>query len=236
MSLPYPYKGECESLWLATNLVDVNRHRVLKSTATMGAMAASTGITVTQQALGTGGAIALATGAAAASATGIGLIVAGAVVYGAQLGVSARAAHKSRLHMETLKKIASRAGSYQCAGLHDHGTDHAEHQTLINDILPYVVRQKGKKFGRRVAGAIPIASETEMLRAGVRKAYKKIRGRAGDDRERAATWLNRHLFTHNCGLVQAIVSELLSYEEMIYMQTMKWKKTHPILKLKMKSV
>lgn len=236
MSLPYPYKGTCESLWLATNHVDVNRHRVLKQAASTTAMAAGTGITVTQQALGTGGVIALATGAAAVSATGVGLIVAGAVVYGAQLGVSARAAHKSRMHLQNLKKIASRAGSYQCAGLHGHGDDHAEHQTLVDHVLPYVVRQKEKKFGRRVAGAIPVASEGEMIRAGLRKAYKKIRGSAGEDRARAATWILRHLFTHNCSLVQNIVAELLSYEEMIYLQTMPWKKALPIVKDKMKSV
>ena len=236
MSLPYPYKGQCESLWLATNHVDVNRHRVLKQAGSTGAMMTGTGISVTQSVLGTGGVIALATGAAAASATGIGLIVAGAIVYGGQLAVSGRAAHKTRQHLVNLKKIAARAGSYQCAGLFDHGKDFDEHRTLIADVLPYILAQKQKKFGRRVAGAIPVASEGEMIRAGFRKLYKKFKGSAGEDRWRAAAWLTRHLFTHNCGLVQAIVAELLSYEEMIYAQTMKWDKVMPVLKDKVKSV
>ena len=236
MSLPYPYKGACESQWTASNLVDVNRHRVLKQAGNMGAMVASTGVSVTQQVLQTGSVIAMATGAAAVSAPGVGLVATGMVIYGAQLGVSARAAHKSRLHWQNLKKIRDRAGAYQCAGLGGTGNDFEEHQTLIRDILPYIISQKGKKFGRRVAGAIPVASEGEMFRAGVRKIYKKIKGRAGDDRERAATWLTRHTFTHNCGLVQNIIAELLSYEEAIYLQTMKFDKAMPILKDKMKSV
>ncbi|HEY2355901.1 MAG TPA: hypothetical protein VGH86_00515, partial [Phenylobacterium sp.] len=50
-----------------------------------------------------------------------------------------------------------------------------------------------------------------------RYAYKKVRGTLGETRNRMAFDLTKHLLTHNCGLAQAIVSELYSFEEMTWL-------------------
>lgn len=46
MSLPYPYIGQCESLWLRTHEHDINRHGKLKSTAQGLVMLGSSGSAV----------------------------------------------------------------------------------------------------------------------------------------------------------------------------------------------
>jgi hypothetical protein len=197
----------------------VNRWRTTKKAGKAGLGAASTGITVAQYATGVS-TIAILTAGAAASATGIGLVVTGAALTVTTSTLSAVSAGKSWKHRNNLQAIYDRRNAYACGPIDPKGPrmDHHEHQTIADNVLPYTIGQKDAKFKRKVVGAVPGVGLLETARAIGKKAYKAAKGTLGVQRKRAATWLARHLITHNCGLAQSIVAELYSFEEMLWIK------------------
>jgi hypothetical protein len=164
------------------------------------------------------GALALATGAAAASATGVGLVVTGAAITLATCGLSARSAHKTGKHLEVLEQIYERRSGLACKGLAGDTNRH-EHTHIADDVLPYIILQKAEKQARKSIGAVPVLGSAAAGAYSVgRGIYKSIRGTRGKTRSAMATDLTKHFLSHNCALVQFIVSELYSFEEMIWLR------------------
>lgn len=162
-------------------------------------------------------AFALASGAAAASATGIGLVVTGAAITLTTCGLSAVSAYKTSQHVAVLERIAARRYSYDCTGLMFQ-SNRREHTHIADDVLPYLILQKEEKQARKSIGAVPLAGGalTGAYSMG-RYLYKKAKGTLGETRTAMAFDLTKHFLTHNCGLAQAIVAELYSFEEMVWL-------------------
>lgn len=215
----------------------VNRWREYKQAGKIGMAGAGVGVQVAQFATGTG-TLALMAAGSAASATGIGLVVTGAVFTLATAGCSAVSAHKSRLHRNGLQAIYERRNAYGCGPVDikdSNGVNRFEHKSISEDVLPYLVEQKNKKYHRKVVGALPGIGLAETLRAVGKKAYKAASGTLGVERKRSARWLAKHLITHNCGLAQAIVAELFSFEEMVWIKDQEFDDVVKLIEGKMKS-
>jgi hypothetical protein len=214
----------------------VNRWRTTKRTGKVGLTIAGVGVQVAQQATGAS-TLALLTAGAAASATGIGLIVTGAALTLSTSILSARSAYKSREHRNHLQAIQDRVNAYACMTIDgkDASLRPIEHQTIADGVLPYLIEQKSTKYHRKVVGAVPGLGLLESVRAIGNKAYKAATGTLGVKRHRAARWLALHLITHNCGLAQAIVAELYSFEEMLWIKDQEFKEVVKLLEDKMKS-
>jgi hypothetical protein len=213
----------------------VNRWRTAKKVGKVGLGAAGVGVTVAQYATGVS-TLALLTAGAAASATGIGLIVTGAALTLTTSTLSAVSAAKSRKHRNNLQAIYDRRNAYACGPVDLKGPkDTVEHHCLAESVLPYIIQQKSTKFHRKVVGAVPGVGLLETARAIGKKAYKAATGTLGVNRKRAATWLARHLITHNCGLAQAIVAELYSFEEMLWIKDQEMDEVVQLLEKKLAS-
>ena len=195
---------------------EISNHWITAKKAGKGTMGAGgAAIGVAQHFTGVS-AFALATGAAAASATGIGLVVTGAAITVTTCGLSALSAYKTGQHLAVLEKIAARKGSYECTGLMFEA-NRREHTHIADDVLPYLILQKAEKQARKSVGAVPLAGALTSAYSIGRYIYKKAKGTLGEKRTAMAFDLTKHLLTHNCGLAQAIVAELYSFEEMVWL-------------------
>jgi hypothetical protein len=214
----------------------VNRWRTAKRTGKVGLTVAGVGVQVAQYATGAS-TLALVTAGAAASATGIGLIVTGAALTLSTAVLSARSANKSRVHRNHLQAIQDRVNTYACNPIDNDKASlrEMEHQVVATGVLPYLIEQKSTKYHRKVVGAVPGLGLVESVRAVGKKAYKAATGTLGVKRHRAARWLALHLISHNCGLSQAIVAELYSFEEMLWIKDQDFKEVVKLLEDKMKS-
>src|SRR5439155_8337638 len=122
------------------------------------------GTTATQAATG-GGALALATGAAAVSATGVGLVVVGGLLTVGSCVYSARSAYKTYQHRNGLQDLERRKGGFHCKiiplGARHHDVDAGlppnlqQHNTVCDEVLPYIIAKKDAKFHRKVASSVP---------------------------------------------------------------------------------
>ncbi len=201
----------------------VNKHIGLKETVGWGTYTvASYGITAAQMATGTSTSALVAAVAAggAVSATGVGLVAAAGALTIGNTYINAKAAHKTRKHRANLREIFRNryhSSKYDCYGV-GALADWNEHNQIAEQILPYVIEQKSKKYGRRVRYAIPGVNLLSTFRAVGTKGWKALRRTLGEERKEAAKWMTGHLFTHNCDLVEAIIAELFSYEEMLWMK------------------
>lgn len=175
---------------------------------------------------------ALAAGTAA-GATGIGLLI-GTCALTLGSGVAAtRSAYKTNNHINNLKSIQSRKGQYSCSS--QQGLDHA---MVSQTILPYIIAKKRSKLHRKasVGATFGVAGILETARAVSKKAYKYSKGSLGRNREYNASVLARHFKNCDCGLANAIVSELYSEQEMEMMAGLEHEALVELLKDKMKSV
>lgn len=198
----------------------INKHIGALETAGWGAYyVASTGLSVAQTATSTStlAVCSAAAAGAAVSATGVGLVIAAGALTIGSTAVNARAAHKSRIHRKHLREIEANYSSYDCYGFQQVGVM-TEHFEIAQRILPYIVKQKGKKYGRRVRYAIPGVNLFSTLRAVGTNGWKRFKGKLGKERLDAAEWLIGHLFTHDCELVEAIIAELFSEKEMLWVK------------------
>ncbi|HTV40460.1 MAG TPA: hypothetical protein VMF08_07795 [Candidatus Sulfotelmatobacter sp.] len=213
----------------------VNRWREAKRTGKVGLVLAGAGVQVAQYATGAS-TIALLTAAGAASATGIGLVVTGAALTLTSAVLSGRAAIKTGVHLDNLKKIQSRVNCYACMPIDAKLPEKVEHRVIVEGVLPYIIQQKSTKYKRKWAGAVPVVGLLETVRAVGKKAYKKFWTHdLGQKRERAAKWLAWHLITHNCGLAQAIVAELYSFQEMLWIKDQDFRDVKKLIEDKIKS-
>ena len=108
----------------------------------------------------------------------------------------------------------------------------AEHQKVGGLVLSYILAQKGEKALRKTVGAVPGVGLTETLYSVGRYLFKSDRGVV---RNEMAGLLAEHLITHNCGLAQAIVAELYSYEQMRWLLFQNYEAVQHCLAEKMKS-
>jgi len=209
----------------------VSRHRNAKAVAGAVGSAAYYGTWGAQTATGatlTG----LATGAAAAtSATGIGLIVAGTALSVGYAGLAARSAYKTHNHLNGLKKIFLERKSFECTC-----KGSVAHDYISGQVLPYIIEQKTKKLHRKMVEATPGVSTFEYSRKAIKNLYKRAQGTLGQKRTFAAEWLAQHLISHDCELANAMVAELYSEEEMLWIRTQDNDVVAPLLELKIKSV
>jgi len=196
----------------------VDRGRTGKRVAGGVATAASLGVTGAEfgtgtSALAVGGAI--ATGAAV-SATGVGLVVTAAALTVGSIVVNARSMIKTISHFENLRDIQAgyQAKKYDRCRCRRAGADLEDDHDWIGDkILPYIIDQKTEKAFKKGVGAAGLGVLTTLYTMG-RAAYKSLASTKGVKRNLYAHVLSRHLITHDCPLVEAIVAELLSWSEM----------------------
>jgi hypothetical protein len=206
----------------------------MKSLAKKGLLGGSTGLSVAQFATHTPSVLALTLGGAAASATGIGLVVTGAAATLTLASLSAVSAHKTLKHCDALEKIDGMQGCYDCrrVGGNMGSGDKAAHQKVGGLVLSYILAQKGEKALRKTVGAVPGVGLGETLYSVGRYLFKSNRGVV---RNEMAGLLAEHLITHNCGLAQAIVAELYSYEQMRWILFQDYEAVKFCLAEKMKS-
>jgi hypothetical protein len=95
--------------------------------------------------------------------------------------------------------------------------------------------KKNKKYHRKVVGAVPGLGLVETLRGGTKNIYKRIAKTLGKERTHSAQMVATHLITHNCAIAQAIVAELYSFEEMLWIKDQEYDEVVKLLEGKMKS-
>jgi len=216
----------------------------------LGMAGASAGVSAAGTAVGQGlgtAATGLALGTAVAvSATGVGLIAASlAVTVGTSI-LSATAAWKSANHRDALIDIYQRRDEHPfnnetyCQVARRSGSPkpreaYIQHDMIANQVLPYVIYQKDRKFKRRAVGAIPIIGSIESIRGAGNYLYKRAKGTQGNLRHHAACWLAAHLVSFDCALVQAIVKELYSEPEMEWLKGQEYKTAIEHIERKLKS-
>jgi hypothetical protein len=231
--------------------VAVNRWtnpRYIKRTAKIGTGVASAGITVAQNVTSGASTQALILGGlAAVSATGIGLIVTAAGLTIATSVLNATAAWKTKGHIEQLQEIYKYRDSSPfndedyCQQMQADGVamkthaSYMQHDMIGHHVLPYIIHKKKAKYGRKILAAVPIVGTAETVRALGKKAYKAMSGTLGTNRNNAAGWLACHLITCDCLLVQAIVAELYSAEEMEWLKGQPYEDLTDYLAAKLKS-
>jgi hypothetical protein len=96
-------------------------------------------------------------------------------------------------------------------------------------------KEGGQQDARRTwaVGAVPVLGTVPMaIRQVYRAATKENRGQ---QRSAMAYELAVHLITHNCALAQGIVSELYSYEKMLWMLDQDTDMLTPLLMTKLAS-
>lgn len=204
----------------------VDRGRTGKRVANGAATAASAGATGALAATGTStfavGA-AVATGAAV-SATGIGLAVTATALTVGSIVVNARSMIKTIAHFENLRDIqidykAKRFAGCKCRpGVADLDCMMHDHDMIGEGILTYIIDQKTEKAAKKGVGAVGLGALTTLYTMG-RAAYKSLASTKGVKRNLYDHVMARHLITHDCPLVEAIVAELLSLSEMEILKT-----------------
>ncbi|MFZ6648538.1 hypothetical protein ACO0LO_22640 [Undibacterium sp. TJN25] len=210
----------------------INKHTQLaKRVIKGGASVAGAGIQVAQIATSTSSLTVVAAAVAGGfAATGVGLVVAGGVLTIASSISSGRAAYKTKQHLNGLGEIMAKRADYifKCASADASDSQNARqisHDVISKSVLPYIISKKTAKLYRKGASAIPGVGLLETIRAVGKKGYKYASGSLGVQRERAAAHLARHLHECNCSLVEDIIAELYSVEEM---QWLKYHTTHAV--------
>jgi len=196
----------------------------------------SLGVSIAQQATHNAGLLALTAAGAAASATGIGLVVTGGIATLTLSSLSAYSAVKSNRHANALSTIVDRHDCYRCKHVDGSKADKYAHRHIAFDVGPYIVAQKEEKTARKGIGAVPVIGVGGSLYTLGRALYKKASGTKGVKRFEHASALAAHLITHDCGLAQAIVANLYSFEVMCWLLTQEHDVVTQALAAKMKSV
>ena len=164
------------------------------------------------------------------------MVAAGVLTVGSSV-LAARSAHKSRIHRNNLTSIYERRHSFACGPVEPGGeVNHFHHDVIANEVLPYIISKKSSKYHRKVVQATGVLSILETARSAGKSLYKRARGTRGENRKNAAMWLGTHLISCNCGMAQAIVADLYSFEEMLWLQTLDLNELVPLLMEKMRSV
>jgi hypothetical protein len=208
----------------------VNRYRKAKGAGMMSLRVGRLAVNTAEIATGASmvhvaGMVAAGASAAAIGATGIGLLAAAPALTLGCSAVNARSAYKTHKHLENLRLIQGQSGDYFCQVLSNAPTANGKplHDTILREVLPYIIRQKTKKLAKKEFGMLPVVG---VATAGVRIAHgiskygnNKIPGQGlGHVRTFHAEVLAVHLLTAECQLVDAIIRELLSPDELEWMK------------------
>lgn len=173
-----------------------------------------------------------------ASATGFGLLVVGGVMMIGGAVKDGVAWKKTKAHVRGLKEVSA-GGASDCFHCNiDKVAVLAEHSIIKNRVLPYVISKKQSKQSRKAMssfGAIAGGGLAQSLRGLAKGGWKKLRGTKGKNRRHASQWLTHHFLTHDCELSNAIVSELYSVDEMMWLKTQRPAIVVDLLMEKMKS-
>jgi len=165
--------------------------------------ATNTGFSTMAYTAATGGAVAI-------SSTGIGAIaLAGTYAVGSSIaaGVSV---YKTHNHIANLQKIHDRGCKRGfCEG------DANDHNTIYTHVLPYIIDKKKRKLRRKGEETVPLlGSLATTFETGARSLWKRARGTRGTERHYYAQVLTCHLVSCTCDMVEDIVAELWSLDEM----------------------
>ena len=160
------------------------------------------------------------------------------------MALGARSAHRTAQHLGALEAIYANRGRWFCRGCTVLPSVDAEslneefpnlHGLIADKVLPWVIRQKKHKLGKKTATAFGAGLLVGIWSAG-RKAYKAWSGTLGLRRTYFAECLAVHLITANCALAEAFVTALYSEEEMHRLKQMDSEAAAPLLADKMKSI
>ena len=173
-----------------------SRHRTEKRVATGLMTAGSVGIQAASLATGTSSiamAGAIAAGVAV-SATGIGLVAAGGALTLGSMAMSAKSAYSTHQHLKVLEQIYEDRGRYRMRCQHLPGADDGLgqfpdiHSFIAEVVLPWVIRQKKHKLGKKVGSAAGGGMLVGAWSAG-RNLYKRPRARsASGGRTTPSAW------------------------------------------------
>lgn len=198
----------------------INRHWNYKTAGKIGLSAGGAGVNVAQVVTGYGSLTVLAAAAAGTvvAATGVGLVITAGVLTVASSGIAGRSAYKTYQHRKNLQSIYAERNTYACTSQDPAGKNILHHKVVAEDVLPYIINKKTAKLGRKAASVVPGVGLLEGIRAIGKKGYKSLRGTLGVNRENAAKWLANHLLSHDCELTEAIVTDLYSEQEMLWLK------------------
>jgi hypothetical protein len=238
----------------------MNRWNRLKKGANATSKAIDKGLTVASHVSTIGGAatyvgvpgaqIATAGVAAAIAATGVGAAVVGVGIQAVTTGLAVYSVRSTGTHLKNLLAIYYARNTQalsRCApiGFQENpldagavipANDDRQHDLIGNQVLPYIIRQKGKKRKRKAVAAVPILGATEGARALIHKGRKWKKGTLGKERDNAAGLLSAHFLECDCQMSQAIIAELYSGPEMEWMKGREYDEVQALIGDKMKSV
>jgi hypothetical protein len=176
---------------------------------------------------------ALLGGAGALSATGIGGIVVGGVATLATSGLALKSYSSTGGHLKKLMALWNHRNTPELRRCDFVGevnpllannpaavaalNQSAEHDIVANQVLPYIIKQKSRKMGRKKTSAIPVIGLVEGGRAILHNLAKRWQGTQGKARLEQARWLANHFCERDCELSRQIVAELYSVEEMYWL-------------------
>lgn len=122
--------------------------------------------------------------------------------------------HAAALLNSNMNIHAQGASQYagQCKG------ESANHERIVKEILPYIIKQKKSKRDRRAFKTVPGIGLLESIKAGVNKVRKHCDGSLGKKRTLYSEILAAHLIVGNCKLCELIVAELYDFESMVWIK------------------
>ncbi|MFT5705959.1 MAG: hypothetical protein ACI9ES_000229 [Oceanospirillaceae bacterium] len=207
----------------AKNLLSYYSYTTGKTVVNVIAPIASTTNTVVSTALGVSVISAVTVGVGTG---GLALIVAGAVMTVGGVVQSAVSLSKTKNHIKNLNIIMNKHRMSKECNCHDLVSDYASLENksqclfIVDNVLPYIIKQKEKKITHRIMHVSVIGSPLESIRGLGRFAWKKYKGTQGKGRKSMAMCLtNQHLTTH-CNVTNDIITQLLSSEESLGMRSL----------------
>jgi hypothetical protein len=233
----------------------INRHKLIKKTGKYAASYGGSAYGAAQKgmALASGVGIkgALLGGAGALSATGIGALAVGGVTTLASSGLALKSYSSTGGHLKKLVDLWNHRNTPELkrcgfAGeanpMHEGNADalallndSAGHDMVANQVLPYIIKQKSRKLGRKKTSAIPVIGLVEGGRAILNNLAKRWKGTQGKARLEYAKWLANHFCECDCELSRQIVAELYSVEEMYWLLDQEADEAATLLAEKMQS-
>ena len=195
---------------------------------------------------GVGVKAALIGGVATVSATGIGAVAVGGLATVVGSGLAINAYRKTSNHLKNLMDLYNHRNSpdLKRCGIFGEANplvpgagalDPAAHDIVANQVLPYIIKQKSRKMGRKKIAAVPVIGLVEGGRAILHNLAKRWSGTQGQARVERARWLANHFCEYDCEISKQIVVELYSVEEMYWLLDQEPEEVAQLLAEKMQS-
>lgn len=216
----------------------VERYR--KSKIALEASSVATSMSLSAASTATGQGMLAAMGGATISTGGVALIAGSAALSVGAAAMSGRSAYKTHqhiAHLNDLHMLAKGGKTHKdCTPLPGSAEHRIDHSFIAEQALPWVIRQKKHKRGKKAAGAAML-SPVLFAYAVARKGYKAVNGTLGKKRNKMAQIMARHMITCQCSLTDAIAAELLgtSGDELSWLKCQDSNVVGSLLMQKMKS-